>query len=79
MSEETKTNFQRVAEIIAEVMVVKEEAVKLGSSLVDDLGMDDLDLQEVILSMELEFNVTITDEEAEAVKTVHGLVRLVPE
>ena len=61
---------QRVKAIVAEQLGVKEEEVTNDSSFVDDLGADSLDLVELIMSMEEEFGVDISDEDAEKIVTV---------
>jgi len=61
---------ERVKKIICEQLDVAEEDVVPTASFVDDLGADSLDQVELIMAMEEEFNVSITDEEAEKIVTV---------
>mgnify|MGYP006268401945 CR=1 FL=1 len=65
-----KTVERRVIEIIVEQLGVSEEEVTLEASFVDDLGADSLDLVELIMALEEEFNLEIPDEDAEKIATV---------
>jgi acyl carrier protein len=60
----------KVRKIIAEKLSVDMEEVIPEASFVDDLGADSLDLVELIMSMEEEFDVEISDEDAEKITTV---------
>ena len=60
----------KVKKIIAEKLSVDMEEVVPEASFVDDLGADSLDLVELIMSMEEEFDVEISDEDAEKIATV---------
>ena len=60
----------KVKKIIAEKLSVDLEEVVPGASFVDDLGADSLDLVELIMSMEEEFDIEISDETAEQLITV---------
>lgn len=60
----------KVKSIIVEQLGVDEEEVTPDASFVDDLGADSLDLVELIMSMEEEFGVDISDEDAEKIVTV---------
>ena len=64
----------RVKEIIAEQIGVSEEEVQLNYTFSEDLGADSLDLLELILAVEEEFEIEISDEEAEKLNTVKDLV-----
>jgi len=60
----------KVRDIIVEQLGVDAERVKEGASFIDDLGADSLDIVELIMAMEEEFDVEIPDEDAEKLKTV---------
>ncbi len=60
---------QKVRNIIADQLGVSEEEIKITSSFIDDLGADSLDIVELVMAMEEEFEVEIPDEEAENIKT----------
>ena len=64
----------KVKKIIAEKLSVDLEEVVPEASFVDDLGADSLDLVELIMSMEEEFDIDISDEEAEKLVTVKDAI-----
>jgi len=66
--------IERVKKIIIEQLDVAEEDVVLTASFVDDLGADSLDQVELIMAMEEEFNVSISDEDAEKIRTVQDAI-----
>jgi len=72
------TVFDRVRAIVVEQLGVEEDEVVLGASFVDDLNADSLDLVELIMSLEEEFNdggeLEISDEDAEKIATVQDAV-----
>ena len=56
---------------------MKEEEIKTNSSFIEDLGADSLDIVELVMQMEEEFEVEIPDEEAENIKTVQDAVNYI--
>jgi acyl carrier protein len=69
----------KVIKIIAEKLSVDVEEVVPEASFVDDLGADSLDLVELIMSMEEEFEIDISDEEAEKLLTVQDAMDYIKE
>lgn len=65
---------QQMVDIIVEQLSVDKGKVVSGASFVDDLGADSLDLVELIMAMEEEFDVEIPDEEAEKIATVQNAI-----
>ncbi len=63
-------NFDKLKEILVDVLGVKAEDVKVESKFIDDLGADSLDLVELIMAFEDKFNIEISDEDAEKIITV---------
>lgn len=61
---------KRVKKIIAEQLGVKEEQITPQASFVDDLGADSLDIVELVMALEEEFECEIPDEEAEKITNV---------
>ncbi len=60
----------RLKKIIADQLGVSEEEVLPEASFIDDLNADSLEMVDLIISIEEEFNIQVTDEEAEKIKTV---------
>ena len=61
---------QRVRTLIADQLGVGEEEIKPESRFIEDLGADSLDIVELIMAMEEEFETEIPDEDAEKIQTV---------
>ncbi|MBW2061232.1 MAG: acyl carrier protein [Deltaproteobacteria bacterium] len=70
---------EKVKEIIVEQLGVEEADVVVAASFVDDLGADSLDLVEMIMAMEEEFDMSISDEDAENIKTVQDAINYITE
>lgn len=62
--------FDRIKQIIADQLGVDEDEVVPEASFIDDLGADSLDIVELIMAFEEEFDIEIPDEDAEKIKTV---------
>jgi len=71
--------FERVQKVIVEQLGVDENAVTPEASFTDDFNADSLDLVELVMAFEQEFDVSISEEEAERVRTVADAVRLLSE
>jgi acyl carrier protein len=71
--------FERVQKVIVEQLGVDENAVTPEASFIDDFNADSLDLVELVMAFEQEFDVSISEEEAERVRTVADAVRLLSE
>jgi acyl carrier protein len=71
--------FERVQKVIVEQLGVDESAVVPEASFIDDFNADSLDLVELVMAFEQEFDVSISEEEAERVRTVADAVRLLSE
>ncbi len=74
----TTTSIEaKVKSIIADQLGVGEDEIKPESSFIEDLGADSLDIVELVMAMEEEFEVEIPDEEAENIKTVGDAINYV--
>ena len=71
--------FEKVKNIIVDQLGVTEENVTLESSFIDDLGADSLDIVELIMALEEEFDLEIPDSDAEKVVTVEDVVDYIKE
>lgn len=63
----------KVKDIVVEQLGVDPEKVKAEASFIDDLGADSLDIVELVMAMEEEFDLEIPDEDAEKLKTVNDV------
>lgn len=66
--------FDKVTDVIVDHLNVEREDVAEESSFIDDLGADSLDLVELVMALEAEFNVSIPDQDVESIKTVNDAV-----
>lgn len=66
--------LERVKKIIADQLGIDEDDVVSDASFIDDLGADSLDIVELIMAFEEEFDLEIPDEDAEKIKTVQDAV-----
>jgi len=70
---------EKVKHIIVEQLGVDEDEVKLEASFVDDLGADSLDVVELVMALEEEFGLEISDEDAEKLATVKEAIAYIQE
>jgi acyl carrier protein len=70
---------ERVSEIIVEQLGVSKEEVVPEASFIDDLGADSLDIVELVMAMEEEFDIEIPDEDAEKIQTIGEAIAYVKE
>ena len=66
--------FEKLQKIIAEVLNLSEEEIRPDSTFVDDLGADSLDVFQIIMGIEEEFDIEIDNKEAEKITTVQDAV-----
>jgi len=71
--------FDKVKEIVIEQLGVQESAVTMEASFIDDLGADSLDIVELIMALEEEFDLEIPDADAEKIATVGDVVDYIKE
>lgn len=70
---------KRVKEIVAEQLGVDEAQVTNEASFMDDLGADSLDTVELVMALEEEFDIEISDEDAEKIQTVNDAIEYITE
>jgi acyl carrier protein len=74
------TTFERVRKILVDQLGdISEDEVTPAASIVDDLGADSLDVVEIVMALEEEFEIEIPDEDAEKIKTVQQIVDYIDE
>ncbi len=66
--------FDKVKDIIVDQLDVEEDVVKMEAVIIDDLGADSLDVVDLVMSIEEEFDIEIPDEAVEGIKTVGDIV-----
>lgn len=71
--------FEKVKKIIMEQLSVAEDAVTKEASFIDDLGADSLDVVELIMALEEEFDMEIPDSDAEKIATVNDVIEYIKE
>ncbi|HOQ37343.1 MAG TPA: acyl carrier protein [Acetivibrio sp.] len=69
--------FEKIKKIIVEQLGVDEDEVTMESSFIDDLGADSLDIVELIMALEEEFDIEIPDSEAEKISVVGDVVEYI--
>lgn len=69
--------FDKVKEIVVEQLGVEENEVTMEASFIEDLGADSLDIVELIMALEEEFDLEIPDKEAEKIATVGDAVEYI--
>ncbi len=70
---------ERIKQIVAEQLGVDEDQVTNEASFMDDLGADSLDTVELVMALEEEFDIEISDEDAEKIQTVQDAIDYVSE
>jgi acyl carrier protein len=73
------STFDRVKKVVVEQLDVAEDEVTPQASFIDDLGADSLDVVELVMGLEEEFDVEIPDEDAEKITTVQEAVDYIDE
>ena len=69
--------FEKVLEILFDHLDIEEDQVNMESSITEDLGADSLDVVDLVMSLEEEFDTEIPDEEVENIKTVGDIVKYI--
>ncbi len=73
------STVDRVKKVVVEQLDLNEEEVTPSASFVDDLGADSLDVVELVMGLEEEFDIEISDEDAEKITTVSDAVSYIDE
>lgn len=66
---------EKVIDIVSKELDINKDKIKLESRLAEDLGADSLDAVELIMALEDEFDIQITDEVAQSIKTIGDIVK----
>lgn len=70
-------DFDKIKSIIVEQLGVDENEVTMDAHFIDDLGADSLDTVELVMALEEEFGIEISDEDAEKIQTVGDVVKYI--
>ena len=70
-------NFGRFVKVAVDVLSVEEDKVTMEASFADDLDADSLDLVELVMGLEEEFDVSVEEDELEGIETVKGAYELI--
>lgn len=62
--------YEKMLDILVENLSCEREAISMESNIIDDLNADSLEIYEIVVAMEQEFELSIPDEDAETIKTV---------
>jgi len=69
--------LEKLQKIIADLLDVEIKEITLEASIANDLGADSLDIVELVIAIEEEFNLEIPDEDAEKIKTVQDIINYI--
>ena len=69
--------FEKIRAILSEQFDVEEDKISLDTNIADDLGADSLDVVDLLMTLEDEFDLEIPDEEVEDIRTVGSLVKYI--
>ena len=69
--------MEKVVTLLSEQLGVDKDKINAGSDVVKDLGADSIDVVQLLMAMEDEFGVTVTEDDASNLKTVEDIVSLI--
>ena len=69
--------IDKITKLLANQLNISEEKIKPESKLVEDLGADSLDMVEMLMTLEDQFGITISDEDALTIKTVEDISKFI--
>ncbi len=69
--------FDKVKGIIVEQFDIDEDKVTLGANIQDDIGADSLDIVDLVMTLEEEFDIEIPDDAVEGIKTVGDIIKFI--
>ncbi|MBQ5890462.1 MAG: acyl carrier protein [Clostridia bacterium] len=71
--------FEKVRDILCDQLDLDQDEVTMTSNIVENLGADSLDMVDLVMSIEDEFELEVADEDIEGIKTVGDIVRYIEE
>lgn len=79
LKEDMKMVFEKIRAIICDQLDLDEDKVTMDSTIAEDLGADSLDVVDLIMSLEEEFDIEIPDEQVESIKTIGDIAKYIEE
>lgn len=71
--------FDKIKAILVDQLDVEEDLVTMDASIMDDLGADSLDVADIVMSLEEDFDIEVPDEQLQNFKTVGDIVKYIEE
>ena len=71
--------FEKIKDILVDQLDVEEDKITAEASVIDDLGADSLNIVDLVMSLEEEFDIEITDEQIDTLRTVGDIVKYIEE
>ena len=71
--------FEKVKSVIVEQLGIDESEIKIESKFAEDLGVDSLEIFEIVMSLEEAFEIEIPNEDIESIKDIKGIVKYIEE
>lgn len=69
--------FNKVADLLSEQLGISKSEIALDSDVIKDLGADSLDVVQLLMSLEEDFGITVSEEEVSNLKTVEDIIKLI--
>ena len=69
--------FNKVADLLSEQLGISKSEIALDSDVIKELGADSLDVVQLLMSLEEDFGITVSEEEASNLKTVEDIIKLI--
>lgn len=71
--------IDKVKELVAEQLGISKDKITENSNIIEDLGADSLDVIEMLMTLEDEYGITISDDKISQIKTINQIVELIEE
>ena len=71
--------FEKISELLAKQLGIAKDSITMEREIIKDLGADSLDVVEMLMALESEFDITVPEEDAVNIKTVGDIIKLIEE
>jgi len=75
--EDCQMTFEKVKKMLAEQLNIEEDKITMDSDIINDLKADSLDVFQMLMSLEEEFNISVPDEKAQELKKISDIVEFI--